>query len=80
MLKSLDDVEGEVGLDGAWVTDVYCEVIKEGCKAIVEGRKTVVDDNALVGAATNPSMFWMTFSPSATTSISLVSCVPAGAK
>ena len=75
MLKSLDDVEGKVGLDGARVTDVCCEVIKEGCKAIVKGCEAVVDDNTLTGTATNPSMFWMTFSPSATTSISLVSCV-----
>ena len=75
MCKSLDDVEGEVGLDGARVTDVYREVINEGCEAIIEGRETVVDDNALAAATTNPLTFWMTFSPSATISISLVSCV-----
>ena len=60
-------MEAEEGLDGAWVIDVYREVVDDGCEAVDE-------DNALAGAATSPLVSWVTSSPSATTSISLVSC------
>ena len=76
---------GDVSAD-ARVIDMGCKtvdggeivagarVVSVGHKAVDMGCKVVDEDNALAGVATSASMSSVTFSPSAATSISSVSC------
>ena len=40
-------MEAEEGLDGAWVIDVYREVVDEGCEAVDEGDTVDEDCDAV---------------------------------
>ena len=60
-------VVGDDVVAGARVVDVDHEAVDIGCEVVDE-------DNALVGAATSPSMSSVTSTRSAATSFSLISC------